>query len=109
VDLEDFNFLSSNKIDRKIYYAEGTLSLSAYGFNTFNISHGESSPFVPILRFSTDGGTTWLYGGDSWFGGASAYTIAKAKANGTTVRIETNNQPTARTIKYQIYGIASDV
>lgn len=108
LDLEDFNFLSLGSKDRVVYRLASSRSVSGSGFDQFSIAHGVTIPFAPVLRFSVDGGTTWYYSGDIYASG-SVSVRAHAEANNTDLRITILNQPTARTVHYEIYGIARDV
>lgn len=108
MDLSQFNFQTDKPSDRRVYHREETISIPVGGPNTISRPHGITSKFVPILRYSLDAGTTWRYGGDPYVSG-SDYLIINAAAGDTSVVIEYYNEGAARSLMYEINGIAVDV
>lgn len=124
MDYAKFNFLSLGSLDKVawVYPSDGsaaTFYASANAYNsTITIAHDSDAPFVPIIKYSFDGGSTWYYNGDTslyWHVYDAYYSTyatnpsVVAKANDSQVVLTYNNGPIGKTVYYKIYGIARNV
>lgn len=121
MNIDNFNFIGEYPTDMSSYFYHGTVNVPPFVglFDsplTFNIPHTESIKFVPSIRYSIDGGTTWYQDGDSnyyWYAQGQQYipdVLMEAMSNdNNTIVSVSNGAYTRNNVIYEIYGIKANV
>lgn len=113
-------FNTDYPIDRLIFRPDmpggsGSISVPAFSFSSFSFTNPIGESFVPIIRYSYDGGISWLYNADTnleynpTFMQLMSHVQMEVFCTDSSVTVYYVSGPWVDNTMYEIYGLAKRV
>lgn len=110
-------FSSDYTLDRLIFRPDmpngsGSMSIPAFSFSTFSFANPIGESFIPIIRYSYDGGDVWYYNADTGYEYSAphmqlmSHVQMEVFCTVDTVTVYYINGPWTDNTIYEIYGLA---